>query len=91
VDSSLLAVAGRRRSVHVASPSVGHLECEVAAPKGLDTPVLLVQEMMVIPTQQDEIVEVGSAAIAPPDDVVQLASVGGDGTARDYTPAVQPP
>jgi hypothetical protein len=49
----------------IASPSIGHMQSEVAGPEGLDTPVLVVEQMVVIPTQENQIVRLRFAAIEP--------------------------
>ncbi len=44
---------------HLVGLAVGILECEVAAPEGLDTPVLFVQQVVMKPAQQNEVGLIG--------------------------------
>ena len=58
-------------------------ELEVAGPEGLEFPALLVQEVVMPPTDEGEVVEVGVAVVRPVDRVVGVAAVGTDGTPED--------
>jgi hypothetical protein len=76
---------GRAHEVFVA---VGIDQNEVAAPEGLDTPVLLVQEMMMMPTHQRQIVGLGFAKIGPMDCVVGITARRRDGTSGETASVV---
>jgi hypothetical protein len=61
-------------------------EDEVAGPEGLDTPVLFVEPVMVVPAGEHEVVEVGVAVVGPMDAVVGVAAAGGIGQPRIRQP-----
>lgn len=63
-------------------------EDEVAGPEGLDTPVLFVEPMVVVPAHEYEVVDVGLSVVDPVDAVVGVASTGWDGAAEDPTAVV---
>jgi hypothetical protein len=58
-------------------------EDEVAGPEGLDTPVLFVEPVVVVPAHEHEVVEVGVAVVGPVDAVVGVATTWRDGAAED--------
>ena len=64
------------------------VEVEVSAPEGLDTPVLFVEEVVVEPAQQHEVVGLRVAAVEPVGGVVGVAAAGGDATAGPATAVV---
>ncbi len=68
--------------------AVGVDEDEVAGPEGLDTPVLFVEPVVVVPACEHEVVEVGVAVVGPVDAVVGVAAPGCDGAAEDASAVV---
>ncbi len=54
------------------------VEVEVSAPEGLDSPVLFVEEVVVEPAEQDEVVWFGFAVVEPVGGVMGVAAAGGD-------------
>jgi hypothetical protein len=77
--------AGRARGVDVPG---GCVEIESAGPEGLETPMLLVCGVMVVPAEQHQVVGLGLAQIAPVHGVVDVAELGGHVAAEDPTAAV---
>ena len=67
---------------------VGISQHEVSGPEGLQTPVLFVEQVVVVPAQEYEVVEVGVAVVGPVDAVVGVAATGWDRTAGDATAVV---
>ena len=55
----------------------------MAGPEGLDTPVLFVEPVVVVPAGEHEVVEVGVAVVGPMDAVVGIAAAGRDRAAED--------
>src|SRR5215204_976374 len=53
-----------------------------------DLPATVVDDSMVVPAEQDQIVHVSGSAIGPVDDVVGVAPVGGSGAAREGAAAI---
>lgn len=68
--------------------SVGFDEDEVAGPEGLDSPVLLVEQMVVIPAGEQEVVEFGATEIRPVNCVMGVTGGGSDGAVADAAAVV---
>jgi hypothetical protein len=63
--------------------SVGESEGEFSVGSEGDVPVVVVDVGVVDTADGEEVVEVGAALVAPPDDVVEFAAVVGDAAAGD--------
>ena len=71
------------RRAHGVGATVGVDQDEVSAPEGLDTPVLFVQPVVVMPAHERQVVGFGVAAIEPVHRVVRIAARRGDRAAGE--------
>ncbi len=78
----------RVRGLH---PSVGQREREFPVRAEFDDPPVVVDLRVVDRTHGEQVVEVGASAVAPPDDVVQLAAVVRRRATGDRTASIQRP
>ncbi len=69
--------------------AVGEVQGEFAVGSEFDGPAVVVDLGVVDAADGQQVVEVGAALVAPPDDVVQFAAVVGDGAAGDGAAAVE--
>ena len=69
--------------------SVGQPQGEFSVGSEFDDPVVVVDLGVMEAADGQKIVEIGGAAVAPPDDVVEFAAVVGDGAARDTAALVE--
>src|SRR6056297_3744466 len=65
-------------------------EGELAVGAEFDHPSVVVDLGVVHTAHREQIVEIGGAAVPPPDDVVEFATVVADGAPRDATALVEP-
>jgi hypothetical protein len=69
--------------------AVGEGECEFSVRSEFDHPVVVVDVGVVDAADGEQVVEVGGAAVAPPDDVVEFAAVVVDAAARNGAGSVE--
>ena len=73
----------------VVDGAVGESQGEFAVGSEFDGPAVVVDLGVVSGADGDQIVEIGAAAVSPPDDVMQFAVVVADGAAGDRAATVE--